>query len=52
VCSNDASKLYDAKIQYSCLPHGRGGIVDDPLVYRPDEEHYILVVNPSNIAKD
>ncbi|MBQ8650327.1 MAG: glycine cleavage system aminomethyltransferase GcvT [Flavobacteriales bacterium] len=52
VCSNDASKLYDGKIQYSCLPNGRGGIVDDLLVYRQDEEHYILVVNASNIDKD
>ena len=41
VCSNDASKLYDGKIQYSCLPNGRGGIVDDLLVYRQDEEHYM-----------
>ena len=50
--SNDASKLVDGKIQYSCLPNGRGGIVDDLLVYRFDSEHYLLVVNASNIDKD
>lgn len=50
--SNDASKLVDGKIQYSCLPNGRGGIVDDLLVYRIDNEHYLLVVNASNIDKD
>ncbi|MCC6684497.1 MAG: glycine cleavage system aminomethyltransferase GcvT, partial [Bacteroidia bacterium] len=34
VTSNDASKLTDGKVQYSCLPNDRGGIVDDLLVYR------------------
>src|SRR6187431_1817126 len=32
VTSNDASKLQDGKIQYSCLPNDQGGIVDDLLV--------------------
>ncbi|WP_026896986.1 glycine cleavage system aminomethyltransferase GcvT [Daejeonella oryzae] len=52
VTSNDASKLYDGKIQYSCLPNENGGIVDDLLVYRIDEKTYMLVVNASNIQKD
>ncbi len=52
VTSNDASKLYDGKIQYSCLPNTDGGIVDDLLVYRLDEKSYMLVVNASNIEKD
>ena len=52
VSSNDASKLYDGKIQYSCLPNEQGGIVDDLLVYRIDEKTYMLVVNASNIDKD
>ncbi len=52
VTSNDASKLYDGKIQYSCLPNEDGGIVDDLLVYRIDEKTYMLVVNASNIEKD
>lgn len=52
VTSNDASKLYDGKIQYSCLPNKQGGIVDDLLVYRIDEKTYMLVVNASNIQKD
>lgn len=52
VCSNDASKLYDGKIQYSCLPNENGGIVDDLLIYRIDELTYMLVVNASNIEKD
>ncbi|MFM9985158.1 MAG: glycine cleavage system aminomethyltransferase GcvT [Flavobacteriales bacterium] len=52
VTSNDASKLVDGKVQYSCLPNDTGGIVDDLLVYRVHEELYMLVVNASNIDKD
>mgnify|MGYP000941594958 CR=1 FL=1 len=52
VTSNDASKLIDKKVQYSCLPNDKGGIVDDLLVYRIDEKTYMLVVNASNIDKD
>ncbi len=52
VTSNDASKLTDGKVQYSCLPNDKGGIVDDLLVYRYSETEYYLVVNASNIEKD
>ena len=52
VTSNDASKLTDGKVQYSCLPNNTGGIVDDLLVYRFSETEYYLVVNASNIKKD
>jgi len=52
VTSNDASKLFDGKVQYSCLPNYDGGIVDDLLVYRLSETEYMLVVNASNIDKD
>jgi len=52
VTSNDVSKLTDWKVQYSCLPNDKGGIVDDLLVYRVAENEYYLVVNASNIEKD
>jgi len=52
ISSNDASKLYDGKIQYTCIPNEDGGIIDDFLVYRIDETTYFLVVNASNIQKD
>ncbi len=52
VCSNDASVLFDGKAQYSCLPNGNGGIVDDLIIYRISEEAYFIVVNASNIEKD
>lgn len=52
VCSNDASRLFDGKVQYTYLPNEQGGIVDDLLVYRIDSQTYLLVVNASNIEKD
>lgn len=52
VTSNDASKLTDGKVQYSCMPNNTGGIVDDLLVYRYNANEYYLVVNASNIQKD
>ena len=52
ITTNDVAKLYDGKVQYSCMPNGRGGIVDDILVYRIDAETYMLCVNAANIDKD
>ncbi|SNR35781.1 glycine cleavage system aminomethyltransferase GcvT [Lutibacter flavus] len=52
VTSNDASVLFDGKVQYSCLPNNDGGIVDDLLVYKISDTEYMLVVNASNIEKD
>jgi aminomethyltransferase len=50
--SNDVAALIDGKVQYSCFPNGKGGIVDDLLVYRINSETYLLVVNAANIDKD
>ena len=52
VTTNDASKLVPGKVQYSCFPNGKGGIVDDLLVHKYNDEKYLLVVNASNIEKD
>jgi aminomethyltransferase len=52
ITSNDLSVLANGKVQYSCFPNGKGGIVDDLLVYKFDEEEYLLVVNAANIEKD
>jgi len=52
VTSNDVSVLSIGKIQYSCFPNGKGGIVDDLLVYHFEVNKYLLVVNASNIEKD
>lgn len=52
VCTNDAASLVNGKVQYTCMTNNEGGIVDDLLVYRWDENEYYLVVNASNIDKD
>ncbi|MCX6233645.1 MAG: glycine cleavage system aminomethyltransferase GcvT [Bacteroidetes bacterium] len=52
ITANDAARLYDGKVQYSCFPNGKGGIVDDLLVYRINSETYLLVINAANIDKD
>ncbi len=52
VTSNDVAALFDGKIQYSCFPNSKGGIVDDLLVYRFSQENFLLVVNAANIDKD
>jgi aminomethyltransferase len=52
ITTNDVSALTDGKVQYTCFPNGRGGIVDDLLIYRFSEEKYLLVVNAANIDKD
>jgi len=52
ITSNDVRKLETGKIQYSCMPTKEGGIVDDLLVYKFEEEKYLLVVNASNAEKD
>ncbi len=52
LCTNDAATLIDGKVQYTCMTNNEGGIIDDLLVYRWDENEYYLVVNASNIDKD
>ncbi len=52
VTSNDVSKLEIGKAQYSCFPNGKGGIVDDLVVYHYEHQKYMLVVNASNVEKD
>lgn len=52
ITSNDVSKLEAGKAQYTCFPNGKGGIVDDLIVYMYSTTKYLLVVNASNIEKD
>lgn len=52
ITTNDVRTLTDGKAQYSCLPNGKGGIVDDLIVYKMNDEKYFVVVNASNIDKD
>jgi len=50
--TNDASKLVDGKALYSPMCYHDGGTVDDLLVYRYSENHYLIVINAANIEKD
>lgn len=52
VGSNAPSLLMPGQAQYSCFPNGRGGIVDDYILYCFDQEKYMMVVNAANIEKD
>src|SRR3981081_4183942 len=52
ISCNDASKLQPGQAQYSGLLTPQGTFVDDLLVYRLKSDHFLLVVNASNIAPD
>ena len=52
ITTNDVSKLIDGQAQYSCMTNESGGIVDDLIIYRWDENEFYVVVNASNIEKD
>jgi aminomethyltransferase len=52
ISSNDASRLAIGQIHYSALTTPQGTFVDDLLVYRMADDHFLLVVNASNIEKD
>ena len=52
ISSNDAAKLAIGQAHYAALTTTRGTFVDDLLVYRLAADHFLLVVNASNIDKD
>ena len=50
--TNDVTKLVDDQAHYSALTNEKGGIVDDLLVYRFDQDKLLLVVNAGTTEKD
>jgi aminomethyltransferase len=52
ITSNDAGRLSNGQIQYSALTTPAGTFVDDVLTYKLADDHFMLVVNASNIVKD
>lgn len=50
--TNDASKLVENQAQYAIMCYPDGGTVDDLLVYKKADDHYLLVINAGNIEKD
>jgi aminomethyltransferase len=51
VLTNDVGRMSEGQAMYSVMCRPDGGIVDDLYVYR-SADHFMLVVNASNIAKD
>ena len=52
ISSNDAARLKIGQAHYSGLMTSRGTFVDDMLVYRFGNDHFLMVVNASNVDKD
>ena len=52
ITSNDASRLKVGQAHYTGLMTPQGTFVDDLLVYRFTETHFLMVVNAANVAKD
>jgi len=52
ITTNDVTKLVDGQAHYSALTNENGGVVDDLLVYRFDQDKLLLVVNASTTDKD
>lgn len=50
--TNDISTLENNQIIYAMMCYENGGVVDDLLVYKFNNEYYYLVVNASNTDKD
>lgn len=50
--TNDVTTLVPGQAQYTLMCYPDGGVVDDLLVYKLEDQHYMLVVNASNIDKD
>ena len=50
--TNDVGRLTDGRVLYTLFCNEIGGIVDDLLIYRHADNHYVLVVNAANIEKD
>jgi aminomethyltransferase len=50
--SNDVTKLVDGQVLYTLMCYENGSVVDDLLIYRKNENNFLLVVNAANIEKD
>jgi aminomethyltransferase len=52
ILTNDFSSMDVGQVRYSVICNDRGGCVDDVLVYRLNENDYLIVANASNRHKD
>lgn len=52
IITNNCNNMVPGQIHYSPMCYEDGGVVDDLLVYKENDEQYLIVVNASNIEKD
>ena len=52
ILTNDFTGMKTGRVRYSLMCNEEGGIIDDLVVCRMDEERYLLVVNAANREKD
>ncbi len=52
VTTNDAKKVQNFQAQYTLLCNNEGGVVDDVIIYKFSDEHFLFCVNASNSDKD
>ena len=50
--TNDYTHMDDGQARYSPMCNEGGGVVDDLIVYKQEEDRYLLVVNAANKDKD
>jgi aminomethyltransferase len=50
--TNDFTNMTIGRVRYTTMCNENGGILDDLVVYKMDEQRYMLVVNASNREKD
>lgn len=50
--TNDCSRMTDGQVKYSPMCNGQGGVIDDVLIYRINDDEYLMVVNAANRHKD
>lgn len=51
LCSRKISDMQDGQCRYSLICNEQGGVKDDVIVYRMEDDDYLVVVNASNRAK-
>ena len=52
ICSNEFSDMKEGRVRYSPMLNPNGGVIDDLLIYKMEEDHYLMVVNAANREKD
>ena len=52
IFTNDFTQMECSRVRYTLMCGENGGVIDDLLVYKLEEEKYLLVVNAANREKD